>query len=79
MICSIMQFKTETGIVWFVLFYNCTSYNLYTRRYILLFRYADNISVGDEVLVEGNDKLTPLRVINVSNIMMQGHYHNLFD
>ena len=52
--------------------------NIYLKD-ILLFRFADHILVGDEVLVEGNDKFTPLRVVNITNIMMQGHYHNLSD
>ena len=52
--------------------------NIYLKD-ILLFRFADHILVGDEVLVEGNDKFAPLRVVNITNIMMQGHYRNLSD
>ena len=39
-----------------------------------LFRYADEISVGDEVLVKQKDNFTAAKVNNVSDIMMQGHY-----
>ena len=41
---------------------------------MLLFRYADELSVGDEVLVKGNDNFSLAKVNNVSDIMMQGHY-----
>ena len=38
------------------------------------FRYADKILIDDEILVQGNNGLTPAKVINVSSIVMQGHY-----
>ena len=39
-------------------------------------RYADYVSVGDEVLaVQENEKLTPTKVINISNVNMQGTFH----
>ena len=40
----------------------------------VLTRYATDVSVGDEVLVEKNDQLTPSKVINVASSMMQGKY-----
>ena len=40
--------------------------------YIIFFRYADQVAVGDEVLVLENDDLTPTKVINVSSFNMQG-------
>ena len=43
------------------------------------FRYADHVSIGDEVLVKGNDVLTPAKVINVSSLIMQGDYHSQFN
>ena len=36
------------------------------------FRYAGNVCVGDEVLVDGNGKLIPTQVVNVSTLFMQG-------
>ena len=37
------------------------------------FRYADQVSVGDELLVKGNGNLmSSEKVVNVSNIIMQG-------
>ena len=40
------------------------------------FRYADHVSVGDEVLaVQDNKELTPAKVINISNINMQGTFY----
>ena len=40
--------------------------------YIIFFRYADQVAIGDEVLVLENDDLTPTKVINVSSFNMQG-------
>ena len=38
----------------------------------IIFRYADQITTGDEVLVQENDQLTHEVVMNVSSSMMQG-------
>ena len=43
-------------------------------------RYADKLIIGDELLVQGNNDLTPGKVISVSIKMMQGiifYYLNL--
>ena len=46
---------------------------------ILSLRYADHVLVGDEVLVNDKDELTPTKVINVSDLTMQGDiYSGLF-
>ena len=37
------------------------------------FRYADQLSIGDEVLIETSKTLIPAKVINVSNSLMQGN------
>ena len=42
------------------------------------FSYADLVSVGDEVLVQGNSDILPTRVINVSNIMFEGDQWSCF-
>ena len=44
-------------------------------KYILSFRLTDEISIGDEVLVERNNKLTPVMVTNVSTLVMEGSYN----
>ena len=36
------------------------------------FRYADQLEIGDVLLVQGNNGLTPAKVINISNLIMQG-------
>ena len=36
------------------------------------FRYADQVSTGDELLVEKNGKFTPARVTNKFNLITQG-------
>ena len=38
----------------------------------ILFRYANELSIGDEVLVQGNNELTLEKVVNVSHISMRG-------
>ena len=38
------------------------------------FRYADQVSIGDEVLVETINQLIPSKVIDVSNFIMKGKY-----
>ena len=42
---------------------------------IVSFRFADDISVGDEVLVETNNKLTPVKVIDVSTLVMESNHN----
>ena len=39
------------------------------------YRYADQVSVGDEVMVLRNDKLMPSKVMDVSSLTMQGNYN----
>ena len=39
----------------------------------IIIRYADQITIGDEVLIQENDKLTHGIVINVSSSIMQGN------
>ena len=41
---------------------------------IVPFRYANLLTIGDELLVQGNNKLTPAKVIHVSNLVMQGMF-----
>ena len=35
-------------------------------------RYANEVSIGDELLVKENSKLLPAKVVNVSSFMMEG-------
>ena len=37
--------------------------------------YANQISVGDEVLGLGSNELTPVKVVKVSSSQMQGNHH----
>ena len=39
---------------------------------IIVCRYADQVSTGDEVLVENSNILVPAKVISFSNLMMKG-------
>ena len=41
---------------------------------MLSYRYADQVSVGDEVMVLRNDKLMPAKVMNGSSLIMNGNY-----
>ena len=38
-------------------------------------RYADEILLGNEVLVEENDQLKAAQVKKISNFLMQGNYN----
>ena len=40
----------------------------------VFFRNADQLTIGDELLVQGNNELVPTKVISVSNLIMQGNY-----
>ena len=42
------------------------------------FRNADQVSIGDEVLIQENEVLKPQRVIQVSSFIMQGKDVNNF-
>ena len=37
-----------------------------------MFRFADKVAIGDELLAKGYDNLTPAKVINVSTFKLQG-------
>ena len=38
------------------------------------FRYAEEVSVHDEILVHDSEKLIPVKVISISSLSMQGNY-----
>ena len=42
----------------------------------LFYRYADQVSIEDEVLVKKNNNLTPVKIQNISNFAMQGNYYS---
>ena len=51
------------------------SINKLLVAYLSLSRYADHVSVGNEVLaIQTNTELTPTKVINTSEINMQGTF-----
>ena len=39
------------------------------------FRYANKVSIGDEVLIQRNDEMTATKVINITKSLMQGKYY----
>ena len=39
---------------------------------IIVYRYTNQVSTGDEVLVECSSKLVPAKVTSISNLMMKG-------
>ena len=41
---------------------------------IILMRYADQVSIGDDVLAQEKDELTPAKVVQVSMVKAQGTY-----
>ena len=48
--------------------------NLRFQCLVYFFRNADQLTIGDELLVQGNNELVPTKVISVSNLIMQGNY-----
>ena len=50
----------------------------YLNTYLSYFRYADKVSVNDEVLVQKDNGLTPALVINTSYSVMQGKNNSCF-
>ena len=44
------------------------------QRNLFSFSYADDISIGDEVLVYRNNELNPNKIINMSNIIVEGDW-----
>ena len=38
-----------------------------------MFRYADLVRTGDELLVEGKDELSHVKIISISSVKMQGN------
>ena len=50
----------------------CTYLSEVKSKCVSSYRYADQVLVGDEVLVQGIDNLIKTKVINVSTLNMQG-------
>ena len=40
-------------------------------------RYADQVFVGNDVLIERNDEVIPVKVIDVSSLLLQGNKNHL--
>ena len=47
--------------------------NVNTFIQCLSIRYADQVFVGNEVLIERNDEVAPAKVIDVSSLLLQGN------
>ena len=48
-------------------------YNI-CNEIVIFFRYGHQVSIGDEVLIKVNDKLSPANVVKVDNLAMQGKF-----
>ena len=48
--------------------------NVNVKDLIQCFRYSDEMSIGDEVLVNGNNAMIPAKVVNISSLTMQGSW-----
>ena len=65
---SFRQINTIESMLWW-------SYmNNITFKMSIIIRYADQITIGDEVLIQENEQLTHGIVINVSSSTMQGKF-----
>ena len=49
------------------------------HREIFFISNAGQVTIGDEMLVQGNDELSPARIINISSQTMQGNYDALVE
>ena len=47
--------------------------SIYT--WFVSFRYANKVSLGDEVLIHRNGEMTTTKVINITKTLMQGKYY----
>ena len=45
---------------------------------LFYFRYANDVSIGDVLLVQDNKNLVPAKVVDVTDLTMQGNYSNYF-
>ena len=43
---------------------------------MISFRYVDDVSIQDEVIGVINNQVKPVKVMNMSNIMMLGNYQS---
>ena len=48
-------------------------YNCIYHKYNIPFRYSDELSIGDDVLLGEDYELIPVQVINISSITMKGN------
>ena len=42
-------------------------------------RYADQVVIGNDILVSGNNEMISAKVINISNYKAQGRYYAMVD
>ena len=61
-LCKPEHFKIS--IYWNVL--------LYINKNILFIRYADHVTIGDEILVKENEILIPSTVVQIASMQLQG-------
>ena len=57
--------------IFFIFYCSIEFYQLFLYKYF--FRDVDQLLIDDEVLVQGNKDMTPVKVIDVSSITMQGN------
>ena len=51
---------------------NCQRVKETNHNKIFFFRYADQLSLGDEMLVQEGDELTAAKVISMKSLIAQG-------
>ena len=56
------------------LYINILMIIFHSFQYYFVHRYADQILIGNDILVEKNNKLTPAKVISISSVKAQGKY-----
>ena len=82
MVSLAVEQNKKYKIVWHIFFRTVLSYQLkhpYQYKTIFSVRFADQVSISDELLVQENNELVPAKVINISSLIMKGeHWFYLF-
>lgn len=51
---------------------------IHSFEHYFVHRYADQVVIGNDILVDENKKMTPAKVICISNVKAQGKYWYFF-
>ena len=67
------------SVCYFINMYNAQILIIIKHHEIFFFSNADQVAIGEEVLVQENNELSPVKVINISSHVMQGNFESSFE